>query len=833
MPNRVFNTIYNLKDGVTQGLRRIGSAFRDVGRDAEVAGAKTDASFTQRITARFKQFTTRVGRLRFALLGLSATIFGVVRGFAALTRAASIQEQAEARLENNLRKVVGARREEIEALKQQAAELQKTTRFGDEQTISAQALLATFRLTSSQIRQLTPRLQDMAEGLSKASGAQVDLETAATAVGKALTSGIGALSRYGVTLTDAQKETFKLGDRQEKVKVLVEALDGNFKGLAETIGDTFAGKVAKASNSAGDFLERIGKGITQNAGVHRLLEGFAAAFSDFANTVNTNGPVTSAVIGTVADAFRFAGNIIRAAWNNITFVVRTAQLGITKAAAGVTRALQAITFGELSKDLGLVADALDATAEKIQSEVVEDIEDLEKVNDALGQSFLDLLNPIEETTKQTEKKSEADKEAADQAAAHTREENEKAEALERTKKLLESLSVDAAAVNTKIRDSFRESTNELITLAKQGDQTGKVLKEALNNVFEEADTKEEIKLLGDAIKEAGENGKIAAEDYTTLINRFAALKGEAFEAKVAAEDAANELERGAKRSVPAVRELNKELEKTQEATESTGSNALAIQKNLEGLLRRYQSLSENIGKAAQEIIKKATVPGESVATFIRRVGKGLSELNFEIDRQAKRADELFQRLEKSADNFGGAALGARNALKLLDNQRLDRLNQSIREGTSRLRQLNEEARRGREQAELDLLRAQGLQEEAARRQREIEIEALEERAERLQRFGISEASREIQQTIVTKKRIAEIEEQARQEEAAKNELFRQQESRRDNSAAQQSERTFSREERNITVTIQTVYLLDSSPTSRQALAEFVEDVIDENNRLLN
>lgn len=172
------------------------------------------------------------------------------------------EEKAIARLTAVMTNVNNATKQEIDLLKEQAAALQQLTNFGDEQVISAQAMLGTFQLNSAQIQEITPRILDMGAAMEKSSGAGTDLESITIAVGKAMTSGIGSLSRYGVVITDAQKKSFELATQEEKVIILTEALDANFKGIAEGSAQTFAGGITKLKNNFGDFKESVGKAVS-------------------------------------------------------------------------------------------------------------------------------------------------------------------------------------------------------------------------------------------------------------------------------------------------------------------------------------------------------------------------------------------------------------------------------------------------------------------------------------------------------------------------------------------------------------------------------------------
>lgn len=185
-----------------------------------------------------------------------------IREIKELVRATGKQEAAEEKLMAMLKNVTTARKEDTKMLIKQAAALQNLTVFGDEEIINAQAILATFQLNGQEISKLTPRILDMASAMSKSGQTGMDLNGAVVALGKAYSSGLGMLSRYGVVISDVDKELFKHATTAEKTEILIRNLDANFKGAAETMGKTTLGAAKSLDNTMGDLKETFGRFIT-------------------------------------------------------------------------------------------------------------------------------------------------------------------------------------------------------------------------------------------------------------------------------------------------------------------------------------------------------------------------------------------------------------------------------------------------------------------------------------------------------------------------------------------------------------------------------------------
>jgi hypothetical protein len=87
---------------------------------------------------------------------------------------------------------------------------------------------------------------------------QEQLQNTANQLGRAFMGFDGALTRIGVTLTDAQKEILNTGTEMEKVNTLTEIISGNFGDLNTAMRNTTEGALKAAQNSWGDFQELLG-----------------------------------------------------------------------------------------------------------------------------------------------------------------------------------------------------------------------------------------------------------------------------------------------------------------------------------------------------------------------------------------------------------------------------------------------------------------------------------------------------------------------------------------------------------------------------------------------
>jgi len=196
-----------------------------------------------------------MGRLRNTLLLVGFAFGGVLAMIRKTTGAYRKQVEAEAKLAAGMRNVAGATEEGTQKLIDYAGELQNVTTFGDENIISGMAMLATFQLNENAIAKLTPRLLDMA---ASQPGVQ-DLATTAIQLGKAFTGLPSALTRSGVVIDKVGLAIARAKGPTEEFDFLIEQLDANFKGMAESLAQTTIGQLDKMANEISDLNEEMGK----------------------------------------------------------------------------------------------------------------------------------------------------------------------------------------------------------------------------------------------------------------------------------------------------------------------------------------------------------------------------------------------------------------------------------------------------------------------------------------------------------------------------------------------------------------------------------------------
>jgi hypothetical protein len=188
----------------------------------------------------------RMDRLKKTAGLISAA--GVVAFGVASVKAFSEAQKEQAKLEGAYQRFPKIANVPIESLRDLNSELQKTTVYDDDVVAGAQATLAQFKLTGSQIKQLTPLLLDYASATGK------DAATAAGDLGKAMMGQGRALKAVGIDFKATGNSTADLNS-------LMGALRGQVGGFAEREGKTAAGQAQILSNQFGDLQESVGEAL--------------------------------------------------------------------------------------------------------------------------------------------------------------------------------------------------------------------------------------------------------------------------------------------------------------------------------------------------------------------------------------------------------------------------------------------------------------------------------------------------------------------------------------------------------------------------------------------
>ena len=388
---------------------------------------------SQGAVGNFKSFLGGIGKTIVAAFSITAII-----NFAkASVQAYNESALAAAKLESVLRSTGGASGLTAKELASYAGDLQKVTKFEDDATINAMALLATFKSIRGDIfKQTIASAQDLATVLG------TDLNGAVMQLGKALEApeiGLTMLRRSGISFSTQQIEQIKQlvseGRKHEAQMVMLAEVQTQFGGAAKAAGGTAAGSWVKMKNALGDLMEVIGSASENSRGLAGSLQVWFEQLNKVISSTNlTFWQKLTAFLGGNQAAFRKANEEFE---QNIAYNKQ-----IEAQAEAVVSSIKTIAD----------AEHLLAT--------------MSKTNQSDTQKLIrQKLESMIKTYNQTELQKQLDKEAADEAVRKAAAEKAAAEAEERhitgsVKNLQYLIKLKQEEINLTTDESKRAALNQ-------------------------------------------------------------------------------------------------------------------------------------------------------------------------------------------------------------------------------------------------------------------------------------------------------------------------------------------------------------------------------------
>jgi hypothetical protein len=223
-----------------------------------------------------KRSQAAIGSMRKSVLRLAGAYISL-RSIGSVTSAAREQIRSERKLAAVIRATGGAAGFSLEQMKEYASELQNVTNFGDEATLSAMGILATYKnIKGDMFKLAVERAMDIAETFGG------DLESNINLMGKALNDpieGMSALKKKGVVLSAQDKVRVRQlqlqGDLLGAQKILMAEIAGQVGGVARRVADP----ITQMGDQWSDIKEKLGQGIlfVVQPFTHAITEGLKQA----------------------------------------------------------------------------------------------------------------------------------------------------------------------------------------------------------------------------------------------------------------------------------------------------------------------------------------------------------------------------------------------------------------------------------------------------------------------------------------------------------------------------------------------------------------------------
>ena len=200
-------------------------------------------------------------------------------------------EDASARLTAAIRSTGQAGAISAGEMAKLAAEIQKTTRFEDDQAVAAAAALISIgKFTEEGVKRALPALADYAAATG------TDLVTAAQQMAQAIEGGRNIFVRFGAETKDGMTKT-------EKFDEILRALNKSFRGTAEELRNNTIGQLTSLKNLFNDLAESGGRALSiVFKPFLEIIGPIVQKLADFANRTFEMSDALDAVKKGTADA---------------------------------------------------------------------------------------------------------------------------------------------------------------------------------------------------------------------------------------------------------------------------------------------------------------------------------------------------------------------------------------------------------------------------------------------------------------------------------------------------------------------------------------------------
>ena len=333
--------------------------------------------------------------LRSQLLLVSFGALLIEKALVSLVRAYGRQQASNEKLRQGLANVLGTTDGVTQRLIDYSSALQQVTAIGDEVITTGMVQFTTFGLNEEAIKSLTPQVLNVARAIQTVNGELPNLNSLFIAFGKATTTGIGTLTRYGVVLTMNEREQLSNMNANESAIEIAKILERQYGGLAEAYAKTTAGMLESAEVARGDMAEAFGKVLApivlnmsivmkklfESMSPERITRFFSAVLTGALAFGLLSGKIQSAVKALIA--FNIAQ--ARTGWGAIATAIGVASFALAE------------YFDLFDDGIETLTDAQKRQLEYLKSQ--DELADIQEKSVEGLQKRLDLLNATSEIEK--------------------------------------------------------------------------------------------------------------------------------------------------------------------------------------------------------------------------------------------------------------------------------------------------------------------------------------------------------------------------------------------------------------------------------------------------
>ncbi len=341
---------------ITFKLEGDDKTFKELTKDAEglkkaMTGVMSEASQIKGSVINFAALATGIDAAQRSFSQLQGSMQDLANAYA-------VQETAEKKLETVMRQRMGATEAEIQSIKDFASAQQEIGVIGDEVQLSGAQQVATFLNQKDSLETLIPAMNNLLAQQKGLNATTTDAVSVANLMGKAMQGQTSALTRVGITFSEAQANVMKYGTEQERAAMLAQIITDNVGNMNQELAQTESGKQQQLANTLGDVKEQIG-GLVNGA---LPFVTIAAQASQALAAVSTLvAGVKTLTVTMYASTKAFVASTAAFVKNKVaTLAVSAAQKVVTAATAAWTGVQKILNIVLTANPIGLIITAIGA-----------------------------------------------------------------------------------------------------------------------------------------------------------------------------------------------------------------------------------------------------------------------------------------------------------------------------------------------------------------------------------------------------------------------------------------------------------------------------------------
>lgn len=392
--------------GVDKGLKDLNKKLDDAGKSIDNAGKKS------------KTLNTNLGGIGKGAIAAAGAVAGVavavkktVDALNDCEKAYQVQRKAEIALQTVAKNNPYLNDESVYNLRAFASELQSMSEIGDEQSLQVMAQLAAMGRTEDQIQAIMKAAADMAAVTGE------DIASAVTKLNATLNGNAGMLGRQVTAINNLTKEELESG---RAIEIVAQQYNGSAAAMADN--------TVQLANAWGDFKENIGRGW------NKVTQPVKQFFLDILNDINELTTKTNDLKD--ASGKRNAGTATSA---DTKIILDDAQQQLDSTKKAIDETMEILNNEEL-------------LAKKVQySRGYVTKATYQKSLTALQKRYEEQTKTVQQLTEEYNNLSEAEKKAADAAAAQASAEEKAAALKKRDEEATEYIKANEKALQEQIK----------------------------------------------------------------------------------------------------------------------------------------------------------------------------------------------------------------------------------------------------------------------------------------------------------------------------------------------------------------------------------------------